>query len=992
MLRVIRVVRYIFTRYIPAPQVKVVALFIAMIIILLTNASKSVATELVAESTADAVPTVVYIALLAQPMEDALTQLATLYRIPIIFRSDIVKGLYGKTLRGKYSLQSSLATLLAEMPLKYTLVDSTLVTITRVNSEDFDGLKNNHDSLQEPLSLDIKPLLISEVVVVGESLNVGCCRDTPSTATKTFTPTIEVPKSLEGIDSSLFSDRGNATLSEAFRDYSSVNVTDLKGNINVRGFKLSDRSLLKDGQSIVSHGISPLTLNNIEGIEVAKGANSTLYGYGQPGAVINLVTKKPTPYAFTNITFSTGNYDQYVALDTNGPVPLSDDFLYRLNVLEREETTHKNSQGSKASQGKLRQTEISPSLSYQINETDKVQVGIDYNHQRANGYKGKRPFDDLVVDDILGVGLFDVVYPSWTGDATDFYPNSGSGSGNEENHDSKIIELNVHYQGLTESGWDVLINTYYGDSRREREYTNDMSIWLNPAFDPQPFFISFLKPTTYLQTLFNNNADFIQNYQNVRSNFIELMGLTYGIDEPDIIDTIYHQGDDFPLWEDNQIHFYQIALDQISTSNLLNIDVSVGKEFTWLNTDHFMLFGLLHTESNAKARVDQRYNKGLYDQGASLVAAGGSDNQYLGWALQRYAVTPWYNPFGSSPDGIVLPTAISRLAGYDAGELFSLDSSLLYSSTLSKTTLTGVFFQDQISLDERWKLLVSAGFYRYDREYDVTSLSSLPILVGEFDYLTSRSDADDDFIAPQVGLSYLPVESVALYVNYGLQYDLLTGVDANLVPLQPEETTTYETGLKWWPSQDVNMSLAFFQMTKNNWAITDGSNFIFRMQEGRFRSTGYEFSLMGFVIPQLKAAINFTKTKTESLEQANGGSDENLLAQTQVGVPSNSGSFWFQYHSEPYGTHGWAFGFGATHVGGREFTLQFIESEFSEYTLVDVAVSYLHEDFRIALNIDNLTDEEWIVGSGITPNVASSPRSFAEGPGIRYRLSTELFY
>ncbi len=959
-----------------------------MLIPLLFYGAASVAAELKVGDTS----TVVNIALPAQPLEDALTELATFYRIPIIFRSDIVKGLRGKTLKGKYSLESSLKVLLTETSLEFTVVNSRLVTITRVNTEDVDQLKQPSDSLQEPLSLDIKPLLLSEIVVVGESLDMGCCRDTPSTATKTYTPTIEVPKSLEGIDSNLFSDRGNATLSEAFRDYSSVNVTDLKGNINVRGFKLSDRSLLKDGQSIVSHGIAPLTLNNIEGIEVAKGANSTLYGYGQPGAVINLVTKKPSPYAFTNLAFSTGNYDQYVALDTNGPVPLSDNMLYRLNVLEREETTHKKSQATRGSESKLRQTEISPALSYRINDTDKIQVAIDYSHQQAKGYKGKRPFDDLVVDDILGVGLFDVIYPSWTGDTPDFYPYSSSGSDNEEVHESKITELNVHYQGLTESGWDLSINTYYGNNQQERKYANDMSIWLNPAFDPQPFFISFLKPTSYLETLFNNNADFIQNYQDVRANFIELMGLTYGVDEPDIIDTIYNQGDDFPLWEDNQIHLYQIALDEVSTSNRFNIDVSVGKEFTVLDVDHFILLGVLHTKTNAKSRIYQRYNKSLYEQGASFVAEGGSDNRYLGWALQRYAVSPWYNPFGSSPDGIVLPTVISRLAGYEPGEQFSLDSSFLYSSILSKTTLTGVFFQDQISLDEHWKLLVSAGFYQYDREYDVTGLSSLPILVGEFDYLTSRSDADDNFIAPQVGLSYLPVENVSLYVNYGLQYDLLTGVDAKLAPLKPEETTTYETGLKWWPSQDINLSLAFFQMTKNNWAITDGNNSIFRMQEGRFRSTGYEFSLMGFVVPHVKTAINFTKTKTESLKQSVDGKDDYLLAQTQVGVPSNSGSFWFQYHSEPYGTHGWAFGFGATHVGGREFTLQFIESKFSEYTLVDVAVSYLHEDFRVALNVDNVTDEEWIVGSGITPNVASSPRSFAEGPGIRYRLTTEMFY
>lgn len=923
--------------------------------------------------------------LLEQPLEDALTQLAALHKTPIIFRSDIVKGINVTGLEGKYSLGAALSILLKGTSLIFTNVDNIMVTITPIVIENLDVASEEINGQRKPIVLDIEPPSMSEVVVVGESLGFSCCRDTPSTATKTYVPTIEVPKSLEGISSDLFSDRGNATLSEAFRDYSSVNVTDLRGNINVRGFKLSGRSLLKDGQSIVSYGIAPLTLNNIDGIEVAKGANSTLYGYGQPGAVVNLVTKKPSQYAFTNLKLNVGNYDQYVALDSTGPTSTNSELLYRFNLLAREEKAHKDSQGQ------LIQIEASPSVSYQINDTDKLSVAADYNHQQIEGYEGNRPFDDLALDDILGIGLFEVVYPFWEEKDPSFYPYTGRED--REKHDSVTTELRVNYQGLTRSGWDLVVNAYYGHNEQKRTYANDVGIWLNPAYDPQPFVLPIFKPTTYLETLFNNNADFIQNYQDVRTTFIYFMQDTYGLGLLDIVDATYNGGEDFPLWEDGQVHFYQIALDSAQSTDKINIDISVGNEFTLLDADHFILLGLLHTVSTSESLVNQRYNKALYEQGAGLVSAGGSDNLYLGWALQRYSMHPWYYPFHSnSPNGIVLPTAISRLAGVEPGSVYALDGVFPYAESTINTTLTGVYLQDQISMNEQFKLLVSVGFYQYDREYEVTALNALLTLVGEMQSISSESVASDTFTAPQVGLTYLPVDNVSFYGNYGLQYDLLNGLDKNFTPLQPEETITYEVGMKWWPNTDFSVSLALFDMTKKNWSISDGENLEFRAQEGEFQSVGTEFSLVGFITPNVKTAINFTETKTKSLKQPEGGRDDAFLAHSQVGIPSSSGSFWVQYHTEPFGTHGWSWGFGATYASGRQFTQQFVESTFGQYTLLDAALAYLHEDFRIALNVDNITDEQWMVGSSITPKIANSPRYLSEGPGIRYRLTLELFY
>jgi len=660
--------------------------------------------------------------------------------------------------------------------------------------------------------------------------------------------------------------------------------------------------------------------------------------------------------------------------------------LYRFNGLIREETANKKSRGA------LTQIEVSPSMSYQINNTDKLFVAVDYSHQSIEGVGGIRPYDELDSRGVLGFDLFDVIYPLWKGEGADFYPYTGRVD--EEVHDSKIIELKVSYQGLTKSGWDVAVNAYYGNSRKDQEYSNDVSIWLNPIFDPQVFPSPALDPLTYLKVLFNNNVDFIQNYQDARLDFIGLMQEKYGVGLQDIIDTLYNQGKNVPFWGDDEIRFYQIALDQDVRSNQFNLDMSGGRGFSVFNADHFILFGLLYTVSEIENNSNQRYSKDLFEKGADRVlTATNSDDLYVGWALQRYAMHPWYFPFHpNSTNGISLPTEISELAGIEQGRNFDLDGSFPYRNAISKTTLTGFYLQDQIAINENWKLLVSAGFYQFDREYEETTINSLLTLVGERKYISSNSTASDNFFAPLIGVTYLPNEALSLYANYGLQYDLLNGLSVNQIPLDPEETKTYEAGVKWWPTEDYSASLAVFQMTKNNWLLTDGDNVGYQVQEGEFQSTGAEFSLVGFVTPYIKTALNYTKTKTKSLKNPAGGLDDAFLRQSQVGVPSDSGSLWVQAHTKPFGTHGWSFGLGISHMGRRHFNQQFVESKLSKYTLIDAALAYLHEDFRVALNFDNISDEKWVVGSNMTPLNTGSPRYLSEGPGIRYRITTELYY
>ena len=101
-------------------------------------------------------------------------------------------------------------------------------------------------------------------------------------------------------------------------------------NFKIRGFDSSD-GFFRDG--IPTNTLASLSTNDLERVEVLKGPASILFGQGEPGGIINLVTKKPLNEPFYSASFSAGNFDTYEgALDFSAPLNESKTVKYRLNI------------------------------------------------------------------------------------------------------------------------------------------------------------------------------------------------------------------------------------------------------------------------------------------------------------------------------------------------------------------------------------------------------------------------------------------------------------------------------------------------------------------------------------------------------------------------------------------------------------------------------------------------------------------------------------
>ncbi len=175
-----------------------------------------------------------------------------------------------------------------------------------------------------------------EITVTAERSEADYNPTNSSTATGTNTPLRDVPFSVQVIPEAVIEDRNVTELGDALETAGGVVQAGGRGTsvfgpgLLIRGFRVND-GIFRDGISTFS--LSPLTTNDIERVEVLKGPASVLFGQGEPGGIINLVSKRPLDEPFYEISGTIGSFDTYRgAIDLSGPLNPSKSLKYRLNL------------------------------------------------------------------------------------------------------------------------------------------------------------------------------------------------------------------------------------------------------------------------------------------------------------------------------------------------------------------------------------------------------------------------------------------------------------------------------------------------------------------------------------------------------------------------------------------------------------------------------------------------------------------------------------
>ena len=208
-------------------------------------------------------------------------------------------------------------------------------------------------------------------------------------ATKTDAQPLDLPQSTRTLEADLLRDAGVTNLAGALELASGIaRQSDLGGlwdSYAMRGFT-GDPNF---GSDYMVNGFSSSRgyngLRDVAGtqsIEILKGPASALYGRGEPGGTVNIVTKKPRfapQYGIDAALASHGT--RRVAADLTGP--LSDSVAYRFNLAHQ-------AGGSFRDVVHTERTYAAPSILWQAGDGTTVSYEIEATRQRT-------PFDRGVV-------------------------------------------------------------------------------------------------------------------------------------------------------------------------------------------------------------------------------------------------------------------------------------------------------------------------------------------------------------------------------------------------------------------------------------------------------------------------------------------------------------------------------------------------------------------------------------------------------------------
>ncbi len=174
-----------------------------------------------------------------------------------------------------------------------------------------------------------KPIVLSPFDVNAET-DVGYGAGATASTSRIIQNYVDVPQSVNVVTSEFLTDFNLEDVRSALEYVSNVQfgLTDNPYSTRVRGAVVSATYI--DGVSM-PNSYSALPMDFFDRIEVVKGPSSAAFGLGQPGGLINYVSKTAGGTDATSLSFSLGGYNSYIArIDTQGIDAKNSKLSYRL--------------------------------------------------------------------------------------------------------------------------------------------------------------------------------------------------------------------------------------------------------------------------------------------------------------------------------------------------------------------------------------------------------------------------------------------------------------------------------------------------------------------------------------------------------------------------------------------------------------------------------------------------------------------------------------
>ncbi len=282
-----------------------------------------------------------------QPLYSALDTLAEQAGLQLVYSAELVQALDSPGVTGDYTLEDALNRLLAGTGLGYRYTGPGTVTLQRP-----DPLEALVAKARKPMQYagaaapapkkpkapakkdEQGPTVLPEMTVTASpEQDIGYSVFNATTATKTDTPIMETPVSIQVVPRAVLDDQKTTRLKDALENVSGVRALPSLGDGNrfiIRGFRSTRvyrNGLLSNFATLFS---SEHDAGNLQSIEVLKGPAAILYGRIEPGGLVNITTKKPFDTPYYSLEQQFGSYDFYrTQWDATGALTEDKSLLYR---------------------------------------------------------------------------------------------------------------------------------------------------------------------------------------------------------------------------------------------------------------------------------------------------------------------------------------------------------------------------------------------------------------------------------------------------------------------------------------------------------------------------------------------------------------------------------------------------------------------------------------------------------------------------------------
>ncbi len=237
------------------------------------------------------------------------------------------------------------------------------------------------------------------------------------------------------------------------------------------------------------------------------------------------------------------------------------------------------------------------------------------------------------------------------------------------------------------------------------------------------------------------------------------------------------------------------------------------------------------------------------------------------------------------------------------------------------------------------------GFYISD-EISLNNWSfTLGLRYDDTETETANEKQDDDALSTSVGLLYQFDNGVATYISYAESFEPMIGDNRNGQALDPQEGKQTEVGIKYEPIRFPGIiTLAYFDIEQSNLPDPLALPGSFEQQSGEATIKGLELEgILNF--GDITVELNISKLDTES-------ADGYQLAS----VPEKQASTWVTYRPLQY-WQGFKLAAGIRYVGASYGGADTLKTP--SYTLGDFMMGYETGRWDVALNVQNITDEEY---------------------------------